>query len=298
MTVSPSLKASSSHYKFPPTASIPPPSPKTKSSETEFLATVEGEISFFRSIMRARPVGLHRHFHVLAIQNAIHKDTGRLLHVESIWQKLQSCYDLDALDAIELEAEGYRLLPNSTSPVAVRSPSPSENLARHPYFREEYTLPFDETFENLISQRRMRATASAPSSPLASPPPVPASTKSSRKATASTSGGGKRSRKTKADMAGLVGGDSDSSALTQESGDEAAVGTSRESVVTGTDAGTEFGEDEDVEMKEPSPARSVSPKPPRGRSKAVKKGSRGRPSAPAPSTSTTTTTRSGKKRKR
>jgi len=50
--------------------------------------------------MRARPVGLHHHFHILDIQNAIKKDTGRLLHVESIWQKLQSCYDLDALDAI------------------------------------------------------------------------------------------------------------------------------------------------------------------------------------------------------
>jgi len=50
--------------------------------------------------MRARPVGLHHHFHILDIQNAIQKDTGRLLHVESIWQKLQSCYDLDALDAI------------------------------------------------------------------------------------------------------------------------------------------------------------------------------------------------------
>ncbi|KAF5360439.1 hypothetical protein D9756_004700 [Leucocoprinus leucothites] len=297
MTVSPSSKASSYH-KFPTTTSIPPPSPKTKSAETEFLATVEGEISFFRSIMRARPVGLHRHFHVLAIQNAIYKDTGRLLHVESIWHKLQSCYDLDALDAIELEAEGYRLPPNSTSPVAVRSPSPSENLARHPYFREEYSLPFDEMFESLISQRRMRATASAPSSPVASPTPVSASTKPSRKPTTSTAGGGggKRSRRTKVDMAGLVGGDSDSSALTQESGDEAAVGTSRESVVTGTDAGTEFGEDEDVEMKEPSPARSVSPKPQRGRPKGVKKG-RGRPSGPIPSTSTTTT-RSGKKRKR
>ena len=96
----------------------------------------------------------------------------------------------------------------------------------------------------------MRATASAPSSPIASPPPV----KTSRKATTSASGtSGKRSRRNKADMAGLVGGDSDSSALTQESGDEAAVGTPRESVVTGTDVGTEFGEDEDVEMKEPSP---------------------------------------------
>jgi hypothetical protein len=51
-----------------------------------------------------------------------------------------------------------------------------------------------------------------------------------------------------------VGGDSDSSALTQESGDEGGVAeTPRESVVTGTDAGTEYAEDEDTEMREPSP---------------------------------------------
>ena len=55
-------------------------------------------------------------------------------------------------------------------------------------------------------------------------------------------------------MAGLVGGDSDSSALTQESGDEAGVPeTPMESVVTGTDAGTDYAEDEDVEMNDASP---------------------------------------------
>ncbi len=281
MAVSPPLKASSSQKSS--TNSIPPPSPGTKSAEVAFLATVEGEISFFRSIMRARPVGLHKYFHILAIQRAVQKDTGRLLHVESIWEKLQSCYDLDALEAIvsifnrtydvqlhffeplqDMEAEGHQLLPNATSPVAIRSPSPSENLARHPFFREEYTLPFDEAFEILISQRRMRATASAPSSPVPSPTPVSVPTKSQRKgAAASGSGGGRRRGKSKADMAGLVGGDSDSSALTQESGDEAAAAaaaavaaaeTPRESVVTGTDGGTEF-EDEDTEMKEPSPGQ-------------------------------------------
>ena len=55
-------------------------------------------------------------------------------------------------------------------------------------------------------------------------------------------------------MAGLVGGDSDSSALTQESGDEGTPGTGRHgSVVTGTDGGTDYAEDEDIEMHEPSP---------------------------------------------
>ena len=51
-----------------------------------------------------------------------------------------------------------------------------------------------------------------------------------------------------------MSGDSDSSALTQESGDEAgAVETPMESVVTGTDPGTDYAEEEDVEMRDPSP---------------------------------------------
>lgn len=52
-----------------------------------------------------------------------------------------------------------------------------------------------------------------------------------------------------------MGGDSDSSALTQESGDEGAPPTPRESVVTGTDGGTDYAEEEDVEMREPSPGK-------------------------------------------
>jgi hypothetical protein len=64
------------------------------------LETVEGEIAFFRSVMRARPVGIHRHFHVLAIRNAILKDTGQIVSTDDIWAKLRSCYDLDALEGL------------------------------------------------------------------------------------------------------------------------------------------------------------------------------------------------------
>ena len=73
--------------------------------------------------------------------------------------------------------------------------------------------------------------------------------------------GRKRGKNTrsKLNLAGLVAGDSDSSALTQESGDEGAVAeTPRESVVTGTDGGTEYAEDEDTEMREPSPGGYLS----------------------------------------
>lgn len=64
-----------------------------------------------------------------------------------------------------------------------------------------------------------------------------------------------KNTRSKLNLAGLVAGDSDSSALTQESGDEGGpvAETPRESVVTGTDAGTEYAEDEDADMREASP---------------------------------------------
>jgi len=37
----------------------------------DFLGSAEGEVSLFRSIMRTRPVGIHRHVHILAMHNSI-----------------------------------------------------------------------------------------------------------------------------------------------------------------------------------------------------------------------------------
>lgn len=223
----------------------------------EFLDSVEGEISFFRSMMRARPVGIHRHFHVLAIRNAIHNDTGRVIPVESIWVKLRTCYDLEALEnavclpyltgtshnGSQQETDGFDA--SGPYPQMIRSPSPSENLSRHPFFRDEFALPTDETLESLIASRRVSTTASIPSSTPAPSPRQPSKTRKSK---------APKRNKNKADMAGLVGGDSDSSALTQESGDEGAF-TPRESVVTGTDAGTDY--EDDPEAQEVSPGLLV-----------------------------------------
>jgi MRG-binding protein len=65
-----------------------------------FLDTIDGEIAFFRSIMRARPVGMHRHFHVLAMRNTIQRETGRWIPMEDIWRKIKECYDLDLLESL------------------------------------------------------------------------------------------------------------------------------------------------------------------------------------------------------
>ncbi|KAF9013246.1 hypothetical protein BDQ17DRAFT_1343050 [Cyathus striatus] len=229
--------------------------------------------------MRARPVGKHRHFHVLAIRNAIHQTTGRMIRVETIWKKLRDCWDLDALDAIDVEAESYVVPRRGTSskPISIRSPSPSENLARHAFFRQEFSLPyFDPTIQSLLDARRLRDSVSVASTPPATPTPG-------------------RKRKSKADMAGLVAGDSDSSALTQESADEGGVGIEG-SVVTGTDGGEDSVEDEDVDMRDPSPEPVEEPPSeqpmPRRRGRPPKNRGRGRGAAPAPAT------RGAKKRKR
>ncbi len=234
------------------------PEPAAGPSYDSYLDTVEGEINFFRSLMRTRPVGINCHFHVMAMRFSIHQDSGQWVSIDGIWTKLRTLYDIDALNAIvrraflwpsfrltdrqDVEIDGYQSpKSNSSTPIPIPSPKPGDDFTNHPFFKEEYSLPYDEYIDNLIVTRRMRATPSA-----ASPTPSPTAQKKPK---------GRRKGKTtksQANYAGLVGGDSDSSALTQESGDEGAP-TPRESVVTGTDGGTEDVEDEDVEMHEPSP---------------------------------------------
>jgi len=68
------------------------------SDSGDFLDTAEGEVSLFRSIMRTRPVGIHRHVHILAIHNSIYRDTGFKVPMQDIWAKLGKMYDLDVLE--------------------------------------------------------------------------------------------------------------------------------------------------------------------------------------------------------
>ncbi|KAH9997986.1 hypothetical protein BJV77DRAFT_1058893 [Russula vinacea] len=186
-----------------------------------FLDTVEGEIAFFRSIMRARPIGLHH--------------TGRYVSIDDLWEKLRSCYNIEALE--NLDAEGFES-PGSahSTPSTVDSPSPSDNLSLHPYFRKEFALPYDEALDSLISSRRVRRRGARRGRGAVAPARPPAS---------------------------HVTAESDSSALTLESGDESVAPTPKGSANTGTDGGTDYGEDEDVEVAA-SPA-PPSAKPVRGR---------------------------------
>lgn len=133
-------------------------------------------------------------------------------------------------------------MPTSPPIRAVDSPLPTDDLRHHPFFRFEYALPADDWIESEMARRRTRDTPSPPSSRPPSPPP----TKRPR-------GGGRgRGRRGGLAAAGLVAGDSDSSALTDDSPDED--GASVAPTVTGTDGGTE-DVDEEEEETEGSPGQ-------------------------------------------
>jgi MRG-binding protein len=155
------------------------------------------------------------------------------------------------------DAEGFES-PGSahSTPSTIDSPSPSDNLSLHPFFRKEFVLPYDEALDSIISSRRMR-DSSSPSSASPSPPPPPP-TKGRRGVGRRGRGGGGGGGGTAARPTSHVTAESDSSALTMESGDESVVvaPTPKGSVNTGTDAGTDYGEDEEVEVTA-SPSTSL-----------------------------------------
>ncbi|KAF9644333.1 hypothetical protein BDM02DRAFT_3181585 [Thelephora ganbajun] len=255
------------------------------SDSGDFLDSTEGEVSLFRSIMRTRPVGIHRHVHILAVHNSIYRDTGFKVSMKDIWAKLGRMYDLDVLEHSESTGED----PNS----GTNSPSPDENLAVHPSFKEEFNpCAHDESYEAYFAVRRVRPASATPTPP-SSPPPGPIGTGSAPSSSVRGSDVGKKQRhKEKLKLAGLD--DSDSSALTQ-SGDEVGESSPPPHGPSGpgTEVGTEAGEVEDTEMAERS-----SPEPVPVRFTKAQKASKKGASARTRSSVAATSSRHVKKRKR
>ncbi|KAJ7939061.1 hypothetical protein B0H13DRAFT_1851234 [Mycena leptocephala] len=120
--------------------------------------------------------------------------------------------------------------------------SPSPVPAHSIFFREEYVLPYDSQILELMTQRRTSDKSSSTSS---SPSP---------EHVAGRTRAGLKRNKSRLQLAGLVGGDSDSSALTQDSGDESMVlPTPRYGVSTVPAGGADYSGDDDAEMRGPFP---------------------------------------------
>jgi MRG-binding protein len=144
-----------------------------------FLRTAAGELALFRALVRARPVGLHKHFHVLAIRAAVLHDTGALVPPAAIWRALAAYFDLARIDLLVRarapdrtcvlrrgawqEPDGVPMHGRAPPPVAdvVHWPTTASGLATFPYFVSEFALPADAATDALVAARR---AASRPSS--------------------------------------------------------------------------------------------------------------------------------------
>ncbi|KZW01498.1 hypothetical protein EXIGLDRAFT_717914 [Exidia glandulosa HHB12029] len=148
------------------TDTAPPPTTPSTSELAAFLDSAAGETTFLKAVMRARPVGVHKHFHALSIRQRILAEAGVAIPIDELWAKLESLWNMSKLE--EFEPIGW---PNDDDPgspehTPMRHPEPEENLFTHAYFQREFSLP-DEEFHSLLVARA--PDLDADDSPAASP---------------------------------------------------------------------------------------------------------------------------------
>lgn len=80
---------------------LPPPQQNTVGSckkMTEIEWNVENEIQLFYAMMGHKPVGVNKHFQMMFIHNKLSSSLNCELSTKTIWDKLETLYDMAALD--------------------------------------------------------------------------------------------------------------------------------------------------------------------------------------------------------
>jgi len=116
----------------------------------------EQETQLFKSTMKWKPTGLHKHFRMISIHNDMRShgyatEDAPHTRIPGIWAKLHELYDLEVLDAREIE------FAFSEDP----DPADPDEAGAIP----EFELPEDEFGELMWRQRFHREESAAASSP-------------------------------------------------------------------------------------------------------------------------------------
>ncbi|CAG8579711.1 5907_t:CDS:2 [Acaulospora colombiana] len=137
----------------PSTLGQPANDSKSESSGVEW--DVKMEIEFFRAIMKHRPVGIHRHFHMVNVHRDFNANSAVKCTIPELWERFGTYFNLSKLEELDREFneevdedsayvefnlpmdEYYNLMIENSRAGSSRGPSPSPAPSRHQKGRKE-----------------------------------------------------------------------------------------------------------------------------------------------------------------
>ncbi|KAH3679389.1 hypothetical protein WICMUC_001009 [Wickerhamomyces mucosus] len=121
--------------------------------------TVQEEIRLFRAITHFKPVGLQKHFQMIAILNEINKDIPIDMRItpDEIYEKLELLYDLKGLDELEDEDQNGNEMGERSSKLGEKKTTLDPKC--------QFKLPFDNYGELMISRAQSDINSTAGASP-------------------------------------------------------------------------------------------------------------------------------------